>query len=129
MKTLKLNEILNEQADNDYIVDVNVDIFTFDKNKLIEDTTVNVPFSLSIESRSWGIKSIIPVLSDIITIPYIEEDVTTGETEDKQIQLDLSALPVDYVNGPLTVQSINIYLDEKGNVDYGKSNLEFGNLS
>jgi hypothetical protein len=109
-----------------YTANVAVNFYQVNKNKLIEEVTTSIPFTLDIEYRSWGIKGILYIFNDIITIPYTEEDIETETelSEDKTIQVDLSQLKQEFVaGGGFTVRELDIYLDEKDMVDYSKSTI------
>jgi hypothetical protein len=112
-------------GEDKYTVNVEVNFyFINNKNKMIGDVTTTIPFTLDVEYRSWGIKGILYIFNDIITIPYIEEDIETELNEDKEVQVDLSQLNQEFIGGEgFTVRELDIYLDEKGMVDYNKSSI------
>jgi len=117
--------ILKEQQEG-YNTNVKVNFYPTDPTKRIDSVVVNISFNISIETRSYGIKSIYLYFSDIINVPYVEENIESGLTENKEVQIDLSNLQVEYIEGIYTVYNIDLFLDINGNVDYSKSVITCG---
>lgn len=94
---------------------------------VIDDKSV-FHYNIELEHRSWGIKGISvsfqDILKETIVITYFDKDGSEIRTEDRPITIDMSKLPVEYVNGNgIYVTDIDISLTPNLEIDYGSSSI------
>lgn len=109
----------------DFAIEVRVEFWPVDKAIDIDDVKVMLSYDVDFEYRSWGIKGIYSRFQDELTIAYIERDADDRETE-KEITIKPNELRRDYVrscDGIGTPESIEIWLNEDGSVDYERSTI------
>lgn len=84
-----------------------------------------VSFTLDIESRSWGIKSVGFSFGKSVDIDlYFEDEEHDNEEKTIRVNVDLNQLRVEEVAGDgFTVDHIDLTIKEDNSVDYSNSTL------
>ena len=117
-------EQVDDSSEATYSAMIPVEVYPskFGEKALIEAEQARVYYTIDIEWRSWGIKSIDIFSRGIIGVEYSTDK--DGVVEQSQLQVDMSKVKVDMVKGgSVTAQALEIWLDESGQVDYAKSEL------
>lgn len=114
------NELIIEDDNDSYTAIVTATIF----GKVAESTQkVNVGFTIGMEYRSWGIKSIDvkPIQISSFSVELSSDGGSNGSTID--IRLDIEQLRVKNFppSGYIGVGGLEVYLDDDGHVDYNQS--------
>jgi len=126
-------ESLLKEGSDDYSTEIKASIFL----NLPEDQhqkydydsfqKLNISFSLDMEARSWGIKSISLALRHIESFVVELTDMSTGQVVSTiNVQIDPSKLqiekeaPTNYIG----FGDMDIYIDENGAVDYTRSSIQ-----
>jgi hypothetical protein len=121
-KTASLDTFQN-RVNVDFTVSGGGSIFV---NPLSKDVILS--YTIELEYRSFGIKGAGISLNDTISIAVEVENAETGATEEREISVDLSKIPMNvttseygatYVSGPLS-----IWLNPDLTVDYKRSELD-----
>lgn len=115
---------LREQSGTefDYRVDVPVDLY-FDTPKDVTVGTVAIPFDIDMEHRSWGVKDLLPILSTVVMVPYVEV-MEDGTQVDKELSVDLSTAVIEWVSGAsFTAIGLTVEVTDAGQVK--KATVEF----
>ena len=118
---------VTEQEEDKYSGKVSIDVNTT-SGKRAESTVgeLNIPYTIEFEYRDWGIKGMTVTMQDTIDLDVVMfgED---GETETPiTIKVDLSKLKIEWVGeGQVAPRSLELYIDDKGEVDYDRSSAVF----
>jgi len=122
--------------DNQYVTEVQVDI-SRNPDNVVEDIEPLYPktairFRIDIEKREWGIKSMTPVLSSEVKIPFVvHRSIAEGnnireDEEPRSVMVDLGRIERVEIaaSGICTIRYLRIHLDEAFQVDYSESSIE-----
>ena len=112
-----------EQEDDRYNKTVEVDLNLADKAWFAEYVSKpDIPFYIDMEYRSWGLKGISVFFRDKITLAYTVVNQDTDAAEDKEVEIDLSNLKVEWEpSGYYGPDSMYITLNADGSVNYEQS--------
>ena len=115
---------LQEQEGAYQSPEVPVNVYAANKD-LYEADKVIVPFDLEFEYRTWGVKDVSVFCKGVVDVPYMKTDEAGGTTEGV-FTLDLEQLDTEWASGGrYTADSIDIWLDAEGEIDYDKSSITF----
>lgn len=92
-----------------------------DKYSDIETEEIIIPYNIDVEYRSWGIKSIYPLVTATVKVPYIVKhyETETGDEKEelREISLDLSTAELEWVEGgTFSLYELILSLTEDGGV-------------
>lgn len=123
---------LLEQSENDFIAEVDVDLYMDVENDLgvaVVGRRLNIIYNIEIDYRSYGIKEI--NAHNVKIMPFQLEDMDSGEiifTQDKIV--DVSGIRIERGResskyGSFFPTSIDLHMDRGGNVVVEKSTVYF----
>lgn len=95
-------------TDGDYLCPVKVTIQMENRDIDAIASDVNIPYTIDMEVRDWGIKSLSPLLVQQISVPYQEtlmKENGEDEVTDKTLSVDLSESEIEYVSGSIFAPS------------------------
>lgn len=92
------------------------------------DEKTNFIYNIELDERIWGIKDIniwfSGLLNVTMVITYFDQNGDPIKEDTKPLSIDLSKIPVDYVNGyGISVTDIDIELTPTLEVDYDSSSI------
>lgn len=105
-----------------YVAKAKLNIYTSNHTLDVEhDQTINIPFNIDAEYRSWGIASIDLIIVSQISVPYstvaIGQNGEEGERNNLAMKIDLSTAEREWVpGGYYGVSEVDISLTPEGNV-------------
>jgi len=113
---------------DDYSTKVKVSMYGPSNYEVEGPDSVYVKFRIDVEAREWGIKNINLLVGGIIEVPYLltEYDADDNESESQRsIEVDLAQVPKENKTGSgvITLDSLELWLDDSFNVDYNRSSL------
>jgi len=123
MKILKIAQL----DPNAYVAEVDVNLYGYPDNYLVEANKVAIKFGIDIEARDWGIKGItVFVYDQILEIPITITDTATETQQEKVIQVVAKNIKrYSYgETGIITLDKMDLWVDANFNVDYRKSMLD-----
>lgn len=126
------NQLIKEENDNSYYVEVPVSVIVkmspedSDKYDYESNYKAKVKFDIDIEYRSWGIKRIDLIVSEIEPVSVILlEPIDMKPSKTLSVYIDPSKIEKEVKNSQIvTVASLDLYIDINGKIDYSASSLE-----
>lgn len=117
------------QSNETYQNEANVTFYlTQDNNtKSVLNAKTLVTFYISMEARSWGIKSANVSISNISPVTTVVEDFSRDDAPDQDItiQIDATRLKTETQRkGSITTGEIELWLNPDMSVNYDKSQIE-----
>lgn len=118
----KLKEATGE--DYSYRDEVDVDFYFDDFDISADSVKVNIPFSIEVEYRDWGIKDIQIILNGLLNIAYYIVKGESDDEEEQSVSVELDKLNIEWVSGSsYGISNLDLYINKDGQVNYERTTL------